>query len=46
ASQGKLDGAIDEFQQALALQPQFAEARRNLTTTLQRREQRAKTGTR
>ena len=38
ASQGKLDAAIDEFHQALALQPEFAEARRNLTTALQRRQ--------
>jgi len=30
ASQGKLDEAIDQFQQALRLQPAFVDAQRNL----------------
>ena len=46
ASQGKLDEAIGEFQQALAAEPNSAEARRNLTTALQQRRPSARTGTR
>ena len=34
---GNLDEAIDQFQQALRLQPESAEAQRNLTTVLRQR---------
>jgi tetratricopeptide (TPR) repeat protein len=36
-SQGKLDDAIQQFKRALALDPDFAQARHNLTTALQAR---------
>ena len=38
ASQGKLDEAIDQFQQALTLDPEFPNARRNLTAALRERD--------
>ena len=41
ASQGKLDEAIDLFQQALTLRPDFADARRNLTMALEKRKAQA-----
>ena len=34
-SQGRMDEAIDQFRQALALQPNFVDARRNLAVALQ-----------
>ncbi len=40
ASQGKMDEAIDQFQQALTVQPEFADARRNLTMALEKQRQR------
>jgi tetratricopeptide (TPR) repeat protein len=46
ASQGKLDEAIDQFQQALTIRPEFADAQRNLTTALERRREHAKSGSR
>jgi tetratricopeptide (TPR) repeat protein len=39
ASQGKLQDAIDEFQRALGLRPDFEDAKRNLTTAVQARRQ-------
>ena len=36
-SRGQMDDAILQFQRALALQPDFAPARHNLTTALQAR---------
>ena len=39
-SQGKLDEAIEQFQQALRIQPGFADAERNLSTARQSRRQR------
>ena len=37
ASQGNLDDAIDQFQQALTLRPDFEDARRNLASAVQLR---------
>jgi protein O-GlcNAc transferase len=39
ASQGKLEDAIDQFQQALRLRPDFEDARRNLGSAVRARRQ-------
>ena len=40
ANEGRVDEAIREFSEALRIQPNFADARNNLATMLERKKER------